>query len=320
MKNLLKIRNFNAFIQNKKKLIHSVRDINLDLFENEIIAIVGESGCGKTTLAQSILRLNNNNTYSGKIIFEDTDLISVELKEMQKIRSRKISIIFQDPEASLNPTMKVGKQISEAIHINERINKREAIKKTLKLMKEVGIPDENIRYNQYPYELSGGLKQRVMIAIAISLNSRILIADEPTTALDVTIQKQILDLFKKLQITRKLSIILITHNLNIVKNLCSRVFIMYAGRIIESGQTKDIFQHPKHPYTSHLLDATFSKEQLKKHFINLENLKYDPALEHIKCPFLNNCIQKKDICKKEFPKNSNNCLCWLNNEDLTCKH
>lgn len=236
--------------------VQAVRGINFDLYKGETLAVVGESGSGKSVLNQTIMKLipmPPGKITGGQIIFHGEDLVKKTDKEMEKIRGKEISMIFQDPMTSLNPTMKVGHQITEVLHKHQNMNAQQSKERAIELLRLVGIPMPEKRINQYPHEFSGGMRQRAMIAIALAANPSLLIADEPTTALDVTIQAQILELMKDLQKKMDTSIIFITHDLGVVANVADRVAVMYAGQIVEIGTVDEIFYDPRHPYTWGLL-------------------------------------------------------------------
>lgn len=257
MDKILKVKNLEVnFITNYGE-IKAVRNVSFDLNKGEVLAIVGESGCGKSALCRSLLKLLPRNGYikSGEILLKKNDLCKVSDEEMNKIRGNDISMIFQNPTTTLNPTITIGKQILEAIRIHNKINKVDAKKIVLQLMDLVGIDNVETRYNQYPYEFSGGMRQRVVIAISLANNPDVLIADEPTTALDVVVQYKILNLIKSIQIKNNISIVLITHDLGVVANIADRVAVMYAGKIIEIGKKNEILLEAKHPYTKSLLKS-----------------------------------------------------------------
>ncbi|MFD2209836.1 ABC transporter ATP-binding protein [Virgibacillus halophilus] len=244
--------------------VQAIRGINFDLYEGETLAIVGESGSGKSVTTKSIMKLlptSNSEIKKGEILFKDKDIVRSTEKEMQKIRGKDISMIFQDPMTSLNPTMTVGKQIMEPLLKHQRLGKNEAKKRALHLLELVGIPKPEVRMKQYPHQFSGGMRQRVVIAIALACAPKILIADEPTTALDVTIQGQILDLMKELQKQIETSIIFITHDLGVVANVADRVAVMYGGKIVEIGTVDEIFYNPQHPYTWGLISSMPSLDE-----------------------------------------------------------
>ncbi|MEK5333993.1 ABC transporter ATP-binding protein [Lysinibacillus sp. FSL W8-0992] len=257
-KTILEVKDLKINFKTYAGLVHAVRGVNFDLKEGETLAIVGESGSGKSVTSNALMKLipQPPGIYeSGQILFNGRDLIPLTDKEMSKVRGNEIAMIFQDPMTSLNPTMKVGRQITEVILQHKKVSKADAKKRAIELLTQVGIPFPEKRYNQYPHEFSGGMRQRVVIAIALAADPKLLIADEPTTALDVTIQAQILELMKEIQKSSKTSIIFITHDLGVVANVADRVAVMYAGQIVEYGTVNDIFYNPKHPYTWGLLGS-----------------------------------------------------------------
>lgn len=255
---ILEVKDLKINFKTYAGLVHAVRGVNFDLKEGETLAIVGESGSGKSVTSNALMKLipQPPGIYeSGQILFNGRDLVPLTDKEMSKVRGNEIAMIFQDPMTSLNPTMKVGRQITEVILQHRKVSKADAKKRAIELLTQVGIPFPEKRYNQYPHEFSGGMRQRVVIAIALAADPKLLIADEPTTALDVTIQAQILELMKEIQKNSKTSIIFITHDLGVVANIADRVAVMYAGQIVEYGTVNDIFYNPKHPYTWGLLGS-----------------------------------------------------------------
>ncbi|MCL1695533.1 MULTISPECIES: ABC transporter ATP-binding protein [unclassified Lysinibacillus] len=257
-KTILEVKDLKINFKTYAGLVHAVRGVTFDLKEGETLAIVGESGSGKSVTSNALMKLipQPPGIYeSGQILFNGRDLVPLSDKEMSKVRGNEIAMIFQDPMTSLNPTMKVGRQITEVILQHKKVSKADAKKRAIELLTQVGIPFPEKRYNQYPHEFSGGMRQRVVIAIALAADPKLLIADEPTTALDVTIQAQILELMKEIQKNSKTSIIFITHDLGVVANIADRVAVMYAGQIVEYGTVNDIFYNPKHPYTWGLLGS-----------------------------------------------------------------
>lgn len=258
MEKILEVNNLSISFDTYDGEVKAVRGVTFDLKEKETLAIVGESGSGKSVTAQAIMQLipmPPGKFAGGSIIYNGEDLIKKSEKEIQRIRGREISMIFQDPMTSLNPTMKIGTQIMEGLLKHRNMSKKDAKKRVIELLDLVGIPNPEVRANQYPHQFSGGMRQRVVIAIALALGPRILIADEPTTALDVTIQAQILDLMKQIQNKTNNAIIFITHDLGVVANVADRVAVMYAGKIVEIGKTDEIFYNPQHPYTWGLIGA-----------------------------------------------------------------
>ncbi|PWU67723.1 ABC transporter ATP-binding protein [Gracilibacillus dipsosauri] len=258
MDSILDVNNLHVTFDTYGGSVQAVRGVNFSLNKGETLAIVGESGSGKSVTTKALMGLvakPAGKIPKGEILFEGKDLTKLSNKQMQKIRGKDISMIFQDPMTSLNPTMKVGKQIMEGLILHQNQSKQEAKKRALELLQLVGIPDPEKRINQYPHQFSGGMRQRVVIAIALACNPKVLIADEPTTALDVTIQAQIIELMKNIQKKMETSIIFITHDLGVVANVADRVAVMYAGKIVEIGTVDDVFYNPKHPYTWGLLGS-----------------------------------------------------------------
>lgn len=266
---VLEVKNLNVNFNTYGGKVKAIRGVNFHVEKGETLAIVGESGSGKSVTIKAITRLLDKNAVieSGSIIYKDKDILKVSEEEFYDLRGNEISLIFQDPLSSLDPVMKIGKQIMETLVIKRKMSKDEAKKTALELMKSVGIPEAEKRFDEYPFQFSGGMRQRIVIAIALACNPNLLICDEPTTALDVTIQSQILDLIKEMQKKKNLSVIFITHDLGVVANIADRVCVMYAGKIVETGTVNDIFYDPRHPYTWNLLASmpvlsTSGKEKL----------------------------------------------------------
>jgi len=298
---LLAVRKLHTFFAGRDGSVHAVRGVTFSQEKGEIVGIVGESGSGKTALAKSILRLNDqrySSTPTGDVFFNGIDLLSLSEKEINAIRGNEISMIFQDPMSSLNPTMRVGEQLIEGVlHHDKYIQRSTAIERALDLLSKVGIDNPEHRFMMYPHELSGGMRQRVMIAIAMMCHPQLLIADEPTTALDVTIQKQILDLLLSLQT----SILLITHDLGVVSQICTRVIVMYGGCIVEDAPVEELFADPKHPYTQRLLDSIPTLDQTQP--LNPIEGKPPQLTKHEKgCPFYPRCHKSIDLCKEIPPE------------------
>lgn len=257
MEKILEVNNLNISFDTYAGKVRAIRGVDFDLNKGETLAIVGESGSGKSVTTRTIMRLlsSNANIDEGQILFKGQDIVNKSEKEMQKIRGREIAMIFQDPMTSLDPTMTIGKQVAESLRKHKNVSKKESLKAALDLLNLVGIPDADKRLKNYPHQFSGGQRQRIVIAIALICNPEILIADEPTTALDVTIQAQILELLKEIQEKIETSIIFITHDLGVVANVADRVAVMYAGKIVEVGTAEEIFYNPQHPYTWGLLGS-----------------------------------------------------------------
>ncbi|PKG22217.1 ABC transporter ATP-binding protein [Niallia nealsonii] len=254
---LLKIEDLKVNFSTFNGELSAIDGVSLELNTGEVLGIVGESGCGKSVTAEAILQLLDENisTYDGKILFNGANLLDYSSKEIEKLRGNEISMIFQDPMSSLNPVIPIGKQIAESIIIHQKISKKEAYKKAIELLELTGIPSPVQRAKEYPHEISGGMRQRVMIAIALACQPKLLIADEPTTALDVTIQSQILDLMMKFQKELNMGIILITHDFGVVANICTKVAVMYLGQVIEETDVNTLFSKPLHPYTFGLMES-----------------------------------------------------------------
>ena len=302
---VLQIEDLHTSFRTKAGIVKAVRGVSFELKKGEILGIVGESGCGKSVTAMSVLRVLPDNARhdSGKIMYMGRDLLTLSKKELRKIRGGEISMIFQDPMTSLSPLMKIGRQIEEAILQNtEGISKQEAKNKALEMLKKVHIPDPENRYNSYPHELSGGMRQRVMIAMALSCSPKIVIADEPTTALDVTIQKQILLLLKEMCRSMDLSVIFITHDLGVVAELCDRVVVLYGGLIMEEGTALELFEQPSHPYTLGLLESVPRMDQDKgERLLPIPGSPPDLLSPPEGCPFYARCKNARRICISERP-------------------
>ena len=278
MENILEIKDLTIQYRADNRVVEAVNKLNLTLGKGESLGLVGETGAGKTTTALGIMGLIPDPpgiVTGGEIIFEGEDLLKLNKKKMRAIRGKKISMIFQDPMTSLNPVMTVGSQIAESIRIHEKCSKADAAVKATEMLELVGIPGE--RYGEYPHQFSGGMKQRVVIAIALSCNPELLLADEPTTALDVTIQAQVLDLIVKLKKEKQTSMILITHDLGIVAEVCDKVAIMYAGEIVEYGSLEQIYNHTCHPYTKGLFGSIPDLDSHVKRLSPIPGLMPDPA-------------------------------------------
>ena len=285
----------------KKKLGNFLLDVDFCM-DGGVFAILGASGCGKSMTAMSIMGLLPNTTHieEGKILFQDMDLTKLNPKELRKITGDKISIIFQEPMTSLNPVIQVGKQVREAILLHEKVSKEEAKQRVIEIFRQVGIPEPERRYNAYPHQLSGGLRQRVMIGMAMVCNPDLLIADEPTTALDVTIEAQILHLMRQLQKDKGTSIMMITHNLGVVAEICDQVYVMYAGKVVESAEVHELFQNPKHPYTQGLLGA-LPKMDSRQRLNSIDGMV--PTLKDMPtgCRFAPRCPMATQKCREEQP-------------------
>lgn len=307
---LLEVKNLKTRFKTDDGTFYAVDDISFSVKPGRSLGIVGESGCGKSVTSLSLMRLIQTPGLieSGEILFNDRSLLKISDEEMRKIRGNEMAMIFQEPMTSLNPVYTVGNQIDEAIAIhNPKLSSNQVKERTIEMLKKVGIPVPEKRYDEYPHQLSGGMRQRVMIAMAMSCNPKLLIADEPTTALDVTIQAQILDLIRNLQKDFNMGLILITHDLGVVAEMCHDVVVMYAGRVIEQGTVEEIFYRPKHPYTRGLLDSIPHFETGQK----LQSLKtipgLVPSLLHLPkgCRFIDRCSYAQSDCKSVDPRLEN---------------
>ena len=319
---LLHIENLTTSFHTNDTVVQAVRGVDLHINQAEILAIVGESGCGKSVTALSVLRLISippGRFDSGQIKFNNHDLLSLSETDMQKVRGNDISMIFQEPMTSLNPIFTIGDQIGESIIQHQRVTKVEARKQTLNLLREVLIPAPEIRIDQYPHELSGGMKQRVMIAIAIACRPALLIADEPTTALDVTIQAQILSLLSSLRQDSEMSILLITHNLGIVAQFADRVAVMYSGKIVEEAAVESLFENPMHPYTRGLLNS-LPKDDNESKLESIPGAVPHPAYLPRGCAFHPRCKDAMPQCQQQplitnvTEENTHKVACWLYEE------
>ena len=315
---LLQVEDLSTFFHTEENIVKSVRNVDLTIHKGETLALVGESGCGKSVTALSVMRLiptPPGKFESGRILFKEQDLLKTSELAMQNIRGNEISMIFQEPMTSLNPIFTIGDQIMEVIHLHQNKTKSQARELALNVLRQVAIPSPENRIDQYPHELSGGMKQRVMIAMAIASQPALLIADEPTTALDVTIQAQILDLLDQLRKETQMSILLITHNLGIVAQYADRVAVMYSGKVVELAPVEELFASPAHPYTLGLLNS------LPKDGTKLETIPGSvphPAYLPTGCAFHPRCPEKTDQCTKMIPpmesvdgNNLHQTACWL---------
>ena len=300
---LLSVRDLNVGFFIEEKFALAVRDVSFSVKKGETLCIVGESGCGKTVTSLSILRLipPNGRIVKGNIYFKEKDLTRLSEEQMRDIRGKEISMIFQEPLTSLNPVFTIKDQIAEAIMVHEDVSKQEITDRCITLLKEVGIPEPEKRLYDYPHQLSGGQRQRVMIAIALACNPSLIIADEPTTALDVTVQAQILNLFKELQERYKISLLYITHDLSVVAQIADRVCVMYSGIIVEEGSVEHIFYRPAHPYTRGLLDSLPKRAYKKQKLKSIPGVVPDLLSRPKGCPFHPRCSLTKQVCTEKIP-------------------
>ena len=303
---ILEIKDLHVLFPVHKKWLPAVDGVNLKIEKGEITGVVGESGSGKSVMSQTILRLRDHDTnvrYEGEILFEGEDLLKQPLNKIRDIRGDRISVIFQDPLTSLSPVHTVGSQLSEVLTLHKGLNKEQAKEKAIEMLKLTGIPNPENCFKQYPYELSGGMQQRVMIAMAFSCNPKLLICDEPTTALDVTIQAQILDLINELKEKLGTSVMMITHDLGVIAEVADDVMVMYAGKVVEYGSADDIFESPKHPYTSGLMNCI--PKLTDEDHTRLDVIKgMVPSFDQMPkgCAFCPRCSEAKDICRERMPE------------------
>jgi oligopeptide/dipeptide ABC transporter ATP-binding protein len=310
---LLDVSGLTAGFRTERGSIRVIEDVSFVIHNGETLGLVGESGCGKSVTAQTIMQLLPRPPAfleSGSIRLNGEDIAAESEKRMQKIRGDRIGMIFQEPMTSLNPTMRIGLQIAEVLQLHRGQNYAAAKPLVIETLKRVGIGNAERRLDQYPHELSGGLRQRVMIAMAIICKPELLIADEPTTALDVTIQAQIMELLQKLQSELGLAILLITHDLGVVANLCHRIAVMYAGRIVETGRTADVLHTPRHPYTQGLLASSTRRAIKGEKLASIPGLVPPPGARGLGCAFAARCPNVLDRCRVEAPMLVNAVACW----------
>jgi oligopeptide/dipeptide ABC transporter ATP-binding protein len=322
---ILEIKNLRTYFYTYEGVARAVDGVTFQLSKGEPLGVVGESGCGKSVTALSILRLipvPPGRIVGGEILLKGKNLLEFTEDEMRKIRGNRISMIFQEPMTSLNPVFTVGNQIQETLQLHQGLSKKEGLEKSIEMLRLVNIPSPERAVERYPHELSGGMRQRVMIAMALACNPEILIADEPTTALDVTIQAQILDLMNKLKEELGMAILLITHNLGVVAETAKRVIVMYAGKIVEQAETKALFGNPQHPYTIGLLQSIpILGDKIRRGKVRLNEIRgVVPSLHELPsgCRFSTRCPSLMDICKENEPElkeieKGHFSSCWLTN-------
>ena len=301
---LLSVENLKVYFHSEDEIARAVDGISFDVRREETVCLVGESGCGKTVTALGIMGLvpiPPGEIAGGHIRFRGENLLALNDSEMQKVRGNQIAMVFQEPLTSLNPVFTIGDQIGEAIHIHEAIPENEVIQRSVQLLKDVGIPSAAQRLNDYPHQLSGGQRQRVMIAMALACDPDLIIADEPTTALDVTVQAQILKLLETIQDRRSMSVLYITHDLGVVSKVADRVCVMYAGIIAEQGNRDEIFRKPRHPYTQALLASLPSRAKRGQRLYSIPGTVPNPAYKPAGCPFHPRCQHAIEKCRKQYP-------------------
>jgi len=301
---LLSVQDLKVYFHGNERISQALDGVSFEIHKGETVCLVGESGCGKTVSAMTILGIipqPPGEIIDGKILFKRQNLLDLKEDEIQQIRGKHIAMVFQEPMTSLNPVFTIGDQIQEVIEVHEKVDERELEERCIQLLKDVGIPSPDERLKDYPHQLSGGQRQRVMIAMALACNPDLVIADEPTTALDVTIQAQILNLFEDLKQTRDMSLLYISHDLGVVANIADRIYVMYAGVIVEQGNTSQIFYDSCHPYTQGLLASLPSLSKRGKHLHSIPGTVPDPAFKPSGCPFHPRCDHAVDDCRKELP-------------------
>ncbi|TCZ67544.1 ABC transporter ATP-binding protein [Paenibacillus albiflavus] len=321
MTELLTVHNLKTSFFTRSGEVQSVRGVSFTISEGEMVGIVGESGSGKSITAKSIMGLIQppGRIIDGEVRLNGESILEMSPEQLRSIRGNQIAMIFQDPMTSLNPVLRIGKQLIEVIQRHEKLSKSEARQRAIDMLRQVGIPSPEKRIDQYPHEFSGGMRQRVMIAMALSCNPKLLIADEPTTALDVTIQAQILTLMKQLRDTTGTSILLITHDLGVVAQVCTRVIVMYGGLIMEEGAVVDIFESPQHPYTRGLMNSLPQYDaEVKERLVPIEGTPPNMLQPPTGCPFKDRCPEAMDLCNHRPPYyhvgEGHRSMCWLLDE------
>ncbi len=316
---VLDVENLETAFTKDKKQIKILHGVNFHINKGEVLGLVGESGCGKSLTSLSIMQLfkgTSGKIVAGSVRFQGEDLAKKNENDMRKIRGKQMAMIFQEPMTSLNPSMKIGEQLLEPIRLHMGLSEKDAKEHAISTLKKVGMPRASEIMNEYPHQLSGGMRQRIVIAMAISCNPQLLIADEPTTALDVTIQAQILELITHLQQEEKMSILLITHDLGVVAEMCDRVVVMYAGRVVEEADVFELFADPKHPYTSGLIASVPKLGQNTQKLASIRGNVPDPSQMPIGCKFAPRCDKAMPVCLEKEPpliefENGRKCVCWL---------
>ena len=323
MEKILEVKNMRTSFFTHVGEVQAVRDVSFDVHKGEILGIVGESGSGKSVTMMSVMKLlqESGKIVQGEVLFKGNNIVNMSVKEMNVIRGNQMSMIFQDPMTALNPLYSVGNQISEVIVRHKKVSSAEAKKMTIEMLRLVGIPSPDERFNNYPHEFSGGMRQRAMIAMALSCDPELLIADEPTTALDVTIQAQVLDLMRDIQTKLHTSIILITHDLGVVAETCARVVVMYGGIILEEATVRELFAQPSNPYTVGLLKSVPDPTKTtKEKLIPIKGTPPDLLKPPLGCPFCKRCDYAMRVCAEELPplfavSDNHKSRCWLLHED-----
>lgn len=326
-KTLVEFKNLKTYFHTEAGVVKAVNDVSFKIKEGETVCVVGESGCGKSVTSMSLMRLIQapiGKIEGGEIFYKGKDILKLTDEEMRKIRGNEIAMIFQEPMSSLNPVFTVGSQIMEAIMLHQQCDKKVARERAIEMIKLVGIPRADEIVDSYPHELSGGMRQRIMIAMALSCNPNVLIADEPTTALDVTIQAQILDLMRKIKKELNTAILLITHDLGVVAEMADYVVVMYAGKVIEEGPVLDIFKNPTHPYTKGLLKSKPVLGSGEERLYSIPGQVPNPIGMKDSCYFNDRCEYCMEKCKSEIPhlrkiSENHKVACWLHNDEGEAK-
>ena len=316
-KALLQVEDLRTYFHTEDGIVKAVDGVTFEVFPGETLGIVGESGCGKSVTSLSIMRLldEKGEIAGGKIIFDDQDVMAIPESKMMKIRGNDMAMIFQEPMTALNPVFTIGFQIMEAILLHQDVDEKKARKMAIDMLKKVGIPEPEKRIDEYPHELSGGMRQRAMIAMSLSCNPKLLFADEPTTALDVTIQAQILELMKSLQDQYGMALVMITHDLGVIAEMAQRVVVMYAGKVVEYADVHTLFKNPRHPYTWGLMNAIPKLDEDKEVLYNIPGVVPDPLDFPDGCRFNTRCPLATDKCRKEEPplveiESEHTAACW----------
>lgn len=302
---LLSVENLETRFFTREGVVRAVDDVSFTVAQGETLGIVGESGCGKSVTSMSLMRLipeSAGKIVGGRVMFDGADILQMSEKEVRRVRGAKMAMVFQDPMTSLNPVLTVGQQITEAVRLHMDVSKSEARKRTLELLDMVGIPSPELRIDEFPHKFSGGMRQRVMLALALSCNPKLILADEPTTGLDVTIQAQILRLLKRLAAEFQTACILVTHDLGVVAGMAERIHVMYAGQIVEKATTKDLFANPKMPYTWGLLQSIPTLEGERERLQPIQGSPPDLTASQPGCRFAARCQFKRAICEQESPE------------------
>jgi oligopeptide transport system ATP-binding protein len=317
---LLEVKDLHTYFFTDDGVVKAVNGVSFDLKQGETLGLVGESGCGKSVSALSLLRLIPSppgKIVGGEVLFEGEDLLKVDEDEIRHIRGNKIAMVFQEPMTSLNPVLTIGRQLTEALELHMKMDTPSAQQRAIQLLEMVGIPEAKGRIDDYPHQFSGGMRQRVMIAMALSCNPKLLLADEPTTALDVTIQAQVLEILARLSRELGTAVIIITHNLGVVARYADRVNVMYAGKIVEKASARELYSHPRHPYTVGLLKSVPRLDEARKQKLEvIEGVPPDLINAPEGCPFYPRCTFRVDRCKEEMPPlmpigtDSHAVACW----------